>query len=203
MLNGGFMESGTGIGDWVVRLPAVGAKEVRIFLAIIHSNLAAGPVPNGMPLGQLHRMLAFADKYDVTAKIYPWAERWMEAVKSEVEDPRLLAVAWELGDVSTVDMIVKRLAYKCRADQNGNLIYRRSAYDSDEEDALKKYACDTIDGDSKQNDGSADENEDEDEGDNQYFSVIPAEALGKSRTFHGSLLTRQWVVLDFNTDVHR
>ncbi|KAF6804510.1 nuclear pore protein-like protein, partial [Colletotrichum sojae] len=27
MLNGGFMQSGPGIGDWVVRLPADGAKE--------------------------------------------------------------------------------------------------------------------------------------------------------------------------------
>lgn len=80
-------------------------------------------------------------------------------MKSEVEDPRLLAVAWELGDVSTVDMMVKRLACECRADRNGNLIYRRSVCDSDEKDALKKYAFDIDNGDPEQNDGSAYGNE--------------------------------------------
>ncbi|KAF6808805.1 hypothetical protein CSOJ01_07273 [Colletotrichum sojae] len=92
--------------------------------------------------------------------------------------------------------MVKRLAYECRADRNANLIYRRSVCDSDEEDALK-YACDTIDGDSEQNDGSADENKDEDEDDNQYFSVIPAEALDAITAYRDWLIRNEEIrILD-------
>lgn len=203
MLNGGFSESRTGKGDWVVCLPGDGAEEMRIFLAIIHSEFA--DVPGHMPLSRLHRLLSLTSKYDVTAKVRPWAARWLAEVKNEVEDPRLLAVAWELGEVHTARKMVRKIAYECRVGRHGNLTYGMFDLSGSEpnEDASE---CD--DGDSGLSDDNADRcAESSGRGadryncfvsaaDTQYVPVIPGVALGKTAILHS-------ILPDHKADKHR
>lgn len=96
MLFGKFAESRPTVGQWVVDLPDDDNEAMEIFLGMVHSRFEM--VPNTLSIAKLYALLTLTNKYDATALVRPWARSWIDAVKGETWDYRLLGIAWELGD---------------------------------------------------------------------------------------------------------
>ncbi|KAL0940476.1 nuclear pore protein-like protein [Colletotrichum truncatum] len=134
MLYGGFAESGHSDVDhgWTVDLPEDRQEPLELMLHIVHG--AFDMVPEKLELTELYTFLVVTEKYDATAITRPWAKGWVEAVKSSLQNPLLLGVAYELGDYQTFNAMVMKIATECHLDNDGDLVFgfageSRDSYD--------------------------------------------------------------------------
>ncbi|KAF9876418.1 hypothetical protein CkaCkLH20_06361 [Colletotrichum karsti] len=123
MLYGGFAESGLSDADhgWTVDLPEDRQEPMELMLNIVHGTFDM--VPEKLELTQLYTFLVVTEKYDATNITRPWAKGWMDAVKSSMQNPLLLGVAYELGDYQTFNAMAMRIATECHLDDDGDLVF--------------------------------------------------------------------------------
>ncbi|KAK2729033.1 nuclear pore protein-like protein [Colletotrichum kahawae] len=124
MLYGNFAESKPSVGtNWVVRLPEDVARAMAIFLSIIHGKFHV--TPETLSVRDLYDLLTLTEKYDATALLRPFAHRWIDAVGSQMDDPYLLCVAWELGHIELFEKLMVVITRDCTVNDEGMLIYGR------------------------------------------------------------------------------
>ncbi|RYP88819.1 hypothetical protein DL769_000233 [Monosporascus sp. CRB-8-3] len=126
MLYGGFRESRLDLKSsepWVVDLPEDDPKAAELLLCITHARFDS--VPATLPLAELHDVLVFSEKYDMTKSIRPWAQAWIPPRSVLRESPdygTVIGVAWELGAEDVLAHVVKRLVVDCGVDADGQLV---------------------------------------------------------------------------------
>ncbi|KAI8307384.1 hypothetical protein K4K61_003578 [Colletotrichum sp. SAR11_59] len=110
MLYGGFAESGHSDVDhgWTVDLPEDRQQPMEMMLNIVHG--AFEKLPEKIELTELYTFLVVTEKYDATNITRPWAKGWMEGVKTSMQNPLLLGVAYELGDYQTFNVMAMKIA---------------------------------------------------------------------------------------------
>ena len=142
MLNGNhrWQESRPNVGSqlWVVSLPDDSPQSTKILLDIIHGRFAHIPREfAGLEHEHLlHDVLLFADKYDMTKLLQPWAQGWVSALPAFQECSPFwpgLAIATELGLEETVRRFIKRIVMESFCDSKGHLV-------------LEAYGCDVTPG---------------------------------------------------------
>ncbi|KAK3985188.1 hypothetical protein QBC44DRAFT_251133 [Cladorrhinum sp. PSN332] len=123
MLNGGFKESRPASGPWIVTLPEDGDKAAEIMLYLMHASVHC--VPDTLSLPDLHRVMVFSDKYDLTRYFRLWIEKWMpdRSILFDCPDYSIaLGIAWELGDADMVLRLRNRMILNCEINDQGQLI---------------------------------------------------------------------------------
>ncbi|KAH0432144.1 nuclear pore protein-like protein [Colletotrichum camelliae] len=124
MLCGNFAESRPSDGtNWVFSLPEDGARAMAIFLSIIHGKFHV--TPETLSVRDLYDLLTLTEKYDATALLRPFAHRWIDAVGSQMDDPYLLCVAWELGHIELFEKLMVAITRDCTVNEEGMLLYGR------------------------------------------------------------------------------
>ncbi|KAF5510773.1 hypothetical protein CGCS363_v002494 [Colletotrichum siamense] len=123
MLYGGFAESGHSDVDhgWTVDLPEDRQQPMEMMLNIVHG--AFEKVPEKIELTELYTFLVVTEKYDATNITRPWAKGWMEGVKTSMQNPLLLGVAYELGDYQTFNAMAMKIATECHLDHEEDLVF--------------------------------------------------------------------------------
>ncbi|KAE9572328.1 hypothetical protein CGMCC3_g11745 [Colletotrichum fructicola] len=123
MLYGGFAESGHSDADhgWTVDLPEDRQQPMEMMLNIVHG--AFEKVPEKIELTELYTFLVVTEKYDATNITRPWAKGWMEGVKTSMQNPLLLGVAYELGDYQTFNAMAMKIATECHLDHEEDLVF--------------------------------------------------------------------------------
>lgn len=123
MLYGGFAESRPSDAHqtWTVELPEDRQEPLELMLNIVHGRFDM--VPEQLDLTHLYKLLVVTEKYDATAIARPWAKGWLEAVKSSMQNPLLLGVAYELGDSQTFNNMAMKIATECLIDGDEDLVY--------------------------------------------------------------------------------
>ncbi|KAI8175181.1 hypothetical protein K4K51_007759 [Colletotrichum sp. SAR 10_75] len=123
MLYGGFAESGQSDVDhgWTVDLPEDRQQPMEMMLNIVHG--AFEKVPEKIELTELYTFLVVTEKYDATNITRPWAKGWMEGVKTSMQNPLLLGVAYELGDYQTFNAMAMKIATECHLDHEEDLVF--------------------------------------------------------------------------------
>lgn len=123
MLYGGFAESGHSDADhgWTVDLPEDRQQPMEMMLNIVHG--AFENVPEKIELTELYTFLVVTEKYDATNITRPWAKGWMEGVKTSMQNPLLLGVAYELGDYQTFNAMAMKIATECHLDHEEDLVF--------------------------------------------------------------------------------
>ncbi|KAK1843020.1 nuclear pore protein-like protein [Colletotrichum chrysophilum] len=123
MLYGGFAESGHSDVDhgWTVDLPEDRQQPMEMMLNIVHG--AFDKVPEKIELTELYTFLVVTEKYDATNITRPWAKGWMEGVKTSMQNPLLLGVAYELGDYQTFNAMAMKIATECHLDHEEDLVF--------------------------------------------------------------------------------
>lgn len=129
MLFGGFAESRpSGSAEWIVELPDDRSKAMGTFLSIIHGTFHA--IPSQMSLGALYSLLTLTEKYDATALVRPWAHSWTRNVSCETHEPKLLCIAWELGDAALFGSTMAVMIENCILGTDDQLLYGRPSWDT-------------------------------------------------------------------------
>ncbi|KAI8236744.1 hypothetical protein K4K55_003738 [Colletotrichum sp. SAR 10_96] len=123
MLYGGFAESGHSDVDhgWTVDLPEDRQQPMEMMLNIAHG--AFEKVPEKIELTELYTFLVVTEKYDATNITRPWAKGWIEGVKTSMQNPLLLGVAYELGDYQTFNAMAMKIATECHLDHEEDLVF--------------------------------------------------------------------------------
>ncbi|KAI3558411.1 hypothetical protein CABS03_02429 [Colletotrichum abscissum] len=126
MLYGGFAESRPhhmdgAPRDWTVELPDDRQEALEMLLNISHGRFEN--VPEQLELTRLYQFLVVTEKYDATSITRPWARGWMEAVKTSMQNPLLLGVAYELGDAQMFNNMAMKIATECLVDDDGDLVF--------------------------------------------------------------------------------
>ncbi|KXH28833.1 hypothetical protein CSIM01_03483 [Colletotrichum simmondsii] len=94
------------VNDWIIELPEDGLEEMILMLEIIHGHFDR--VPFSLSVRRLHDLLVLCNKYDVLSLLRPWSWHWLSAMRSTLDEPYVLWVAWEMGDVLLFrDMLVR------------------------------------------------------------------------------------------------
>ncbi|GJC87636.1 hypothetical protein ColLi_10474 [Colletotrichum liriopes] len=129
MLYGGFAESrpANTHESWTVELPEDRQEPMELLLHIVHGRFDM--VPEQLELTRLYQLLVVAEKYDATRITRPWARGWMEAVKTSMQNPLLLGVAYELGDSQTFNNMAMKIATECLIDDDEDLVFGYSGDD--------------------------------------------------------------------------
>ncbi|KAK7453132.1 hypothetical protein Landi51_04127 [Colletotrichum acutatum] len=94
--------------DWIIELPEDGLEEMILMLEIIHGHFDR--VPFSLSVRRLHDLLVLCNKYDVLSLLRPWSWHWLSAMRSTLDEPYVLWVAWEMGDVLLFRDMVVRIA---------------------------------------------------------------------------------------------
>lgn len=111
LLNGGFTESRrpdpSSGEEWAVKLPDDDPKPMEVLLNIAHCRfdlVSEIRAHDTSTIGDLYDIAVVTDKYDCTALIRPWAQKWSlfnnmvgEQITSDLY--RLAWISWELGDI--------------------------------------------------------------------------------------------------------
>ncbi|KAK2044248.1 hypothetical protein LZ31DRAFT_566043 [Colletotrichum somersetense] len=124
MLFGGFAESRPSNGkDWVVHLPDDDFSSMEIIFSIAHGVFE--DVPTSISVHDLYTLLAHTEKYDSTHLLRPWAKLWSDylVLTRDRTEPKLLCVAWGLGDEDLFREMVRAIANNCLIDADGNVFY--------------------------------------------------------------------------------
>ncbi|KAM7212742.1 hypothetical protein V8F06_011885 [Rhypophila decipiens] len=130
MLNGPFMESKPSDNtEWRVSLPDDMPEAAKVLLDIVHSRFEAvdGLTPS---VTDLHAILVFSEKYDMTALLRPWAKSWLplQRINDWIgvhEFTQLVGITWELGARDSLDLLVKRMLVECGARDSIDLMVKR------------------------------------------------------------------------------
>ena len=125
MLFGPYYESKPAEGPWVVTLPEDNPDAMEIFFNIMHSNFER--VPESPETRDIYEVTILTDKYDMLHLIRPWAQRWMDIVKSYrpfVGEERVMAmyIALELGAKTEFYDIATKVALCARVDTQERLV---------------------------------------------------------------------------------
>lgn len=126
MLFGGFRESRPTAEistPWVVDLPEDDPEAAGLLLCIAHSRFENTPA--SLTLAELHSLLVFSEKYDMTRLIRPWVQAWVPQPmvwQDSADYGTMIGIAWELGVQDAFLDIVKRMVVECRVDANGQLV---------------------------------------------------------------------------------
>ncbi|EXF77008.1 hypothetical protein CFIO01_08710 [Colletotrichum fioriniae PJ7] len=94
--------------DWIIELPEDGLEETILLFEIIHGHFDR--VPFSLSVRRLHDLLVLCNKYDVLSLLRPWAWHWLSTMRSNLDEPYVLWVAWEMGDVLLFRDMVVRIA---------------------------------------------------------------------------------------------
>lgn len=79
-----------------------------LMLEIIHGHFDR--VPFSLSVRRLYDLLVLCNKYDVLSLLRPWSWHWLSAMRSTLDEPYVLWVAWEMGDVLLFRDMVVRIA---------------------------------------------------------------------------------------------
>ncbi|KAG7040675.1 Nuclear pore protein-like protein, partial [Colletotrichum scovillei] len=79
-----------------------------LMLEIIHGHFDR--VPFSLRVRRLYDLLVLCNKYDVLSLLRPWSWHWLSAMRSTLDEPYVLWVAWEMGDVLLFRDMVVRIA---------------------------------------------------------------------------------------------
>ncbi|KAM7193935.1 hypothetical protein V8F20_008205 [Naviculisporaceae sp. PSN 640] len=128
MLNGPFRESNPNRGHigetraWAVELPDDEWQAVEIMLSIWHGSVHL--VPHSLDLETLYSLLVFADKYDMTRSLAPWAKTWQPSHHHHRNAGALtsVGVAWGLGNELALGCLELHFRQKCSIDSEGRLL---------------------------------------------------------------------------------
>ncbi|KAK1524580.1 hypothetical protein CPAR01_13528 [Colletotrichum paranaense] len=104
---GGLAESKKA-NDWIVELQGDGLEGTILMLGIIHGHF--DQVPFSLSVRRLHDLLVLCNKYNVLSLLRPWSWHWLSAMRSNLNEPYVLWVAWETGDVLLFRDMVVRIA---------------------------------------------------------------------------------------------
>lgn len=127
MLYGNFHESRPSFKSttqpWIIELPEDSPSSAQHVLSIAHADFSR--VPKELSLTELHSLLVFGEKYDMTASIHPWVQGWepSDRVLKGKNYFEIIGVALELGISDVLDRVGQRLILKTCADQHGNVVY--------------------------------------------------------------------------------
>ncbi|KAK2029022.1 hypothetical protein LX32DRAFT_663548 [Colletotrichum zoysiae] len=126
MLYGGFAESrppaeAAQEQRWTVELPDDRQEPTELLLRIAHGRFDG--VPEKLELTRLYQFLVVVDKYDAAGATRPWARGWLEGVQAATQNPLLLGVAYQLGDLPTFDAMLRKIADECLIDDDGDLVF--------------------------------------------------------------------------------
>ncbi|KAK2054316.1 hypothetical protein LY76DRAFT_619330 [Colletotrichum caudatum] len=124
MLYGGFAESrptDAAQKHWTVELPDDRREPTELLLHIVHGRFDS--VPEQLELNLLYQFLVVVDKYDAAGATRPWARGWLEGVQAATQNPLLLGVAYQLGDLPTFNMMLRKIADECLVDDDGDLVF--------------------------------------------------------------------------------
>ncbi|KAK1956014.1 hypothetical protein LY78DRAFT_728239 [Colletotrichum sublineola] len=130
MLYGGFAESRPADAvhkHWTVELPDDRQEPTELLLHIAHGRF--NRVPGQLELTQLYQFLVMVDKYDAAGAIRPWARGWLEGAQAATQNPLLLGVAYQLGDLPTFDIMARKIAAECLVDGDEDLVFGYSGND--------------------------------------------------------------------------
>ncbi|KAK3314875.1 hypothetical protein B0H66DRAFT_535765 [Apodospora peruviana] len=103
--------------------PEDDASAAEVLLNIAHARF--DDVPRATSLSGLHDIFVFADKYDMTKLLRPWAQSWSPSAEQLQDSSDFLAsigVAAQLGAVDTLSHIARRLVVESRLNATGQLI---------------------------------------------------------------------------------
>jgi len=127
MLFGGWAESSqsatttTGKArSWEVELPDDEAEPAAKAFHIVHGNFEMVYTFEFDEDG-LYRLLTFTNKYDMTAIIRPWSQKWFQPMKDS-ENLVMLFIAWELGVAPVFTRMARMIAHSCQRDTEGGIM---------------------------------------------------------------------------------
>ncbi|TDZ37720.1 hypothetical protein C8035_v007679 [Colletotrichum spinosum] len=129
MLFGGFAESTASAaasdGSWTVKLPDDQMDPFFLVLTILHGNYQL--VPQTLEEDELYELLVVTEKYDMTHILRPWAKRWFDQLAIDgiphfQDRPRVMWIAWELGNEDVFCKIAKELMLSSCVDDTGQLL---------------------------------------------------------------------------------
>ncbi|VUC23050.1 unnamed protein product [Clonostachys rosea] len=99
--------------DWIVNLPDDKPEPMGILLEIAHCQFLS--VPKTLTLEQLYDLTVLTNYYDATALLSPWVDSWITCMDgisrkdARVLLPKILWVAWELGQKSILEDTARRM----------------------------------------------------------------------------------------------
>lgn len=130
MFNAGFLETrpsranSLSVEPWIINLPDDSSLAAEQVFYIVHSCFSRINAPK--ELSQLHSILVFTEKYDMTASLQYFAKPWMSGLAPlvPITDNYYLpiGIAWELGDEGNLALIGRQLVLNCEVDSDDNLI---------------------------------------------------------------------------------
>jgi hypothetical protein len=127
MLSGGFRESRQAtetLAPWVVELPEDDPKAAEPLLCIAHSRFDT--IPATLTPLELHSLLVFAEKYDMTKLMRPWVQAWMPQPEdwqdSSADYGTMIGIAWGLGIQDAFLDVTKRMVVEYRVGADGQLV---------------------------------------------------------------------------------